>query len=117
MQSGFGIRARFEPLKTIAFGAIGAAYTAVGTPTADYTRLVSLFNTMDKDILISIDGTHDHIRLAAGSGQVFDLTTNRVNDEGLFFSKSTQFWAKHAGVAPTSGNVWVQILYANGGGT
>ena len=111
----YGTRVSFETLRTSAFGAIGAAYSAVGTATSDHVRLVSFFNSTDIDVIISLDGVNDHIRLASGSGQVFDLTTNRVRDDGFFIPVGTTFYAKRAAGAPSSGNVWIQVMVASGG--
>lgn len=111
----YGRRVAFEPLRTMAFGGIGAVYAAVGTATIDSSRLISIFNSTDADVIISIDGVSDHIILPAGSGQALDLTTNEVKDDGLFLKKGTIFYAKKAAVAPSSGSLWIQVMYAEGG--
>lgn len=111
----YGRYAAFEAVREAAFGAIAAAYTAIGTATTDYARVVSFFNSTDKDVYISLDGTTNHIRLASGSGQVIDVSTNKIRDDGLFIPKGTIFYQKRAAGAPSSGSVWIQVLYAQGG--
>jgi hypothetical protein len=111
----FGTRVRFEAVREAAFGVIAAGYTAIGTATTDHTRLISIFNSTDVDVYISLDGVTNHIRMAAGSGQVFDLTTNKVCDDGLFIKKETIFYQKRVAGAPSSGAVWIQVMYADGG--
>lgn len=111
----YGRRVRWETLRSVGFAGIGAGYLAVGSATADYTRLFSVFNSTDVDVLVSLDGVTDHFRIATNSGQVFDLTANKVRDDGLFLKEGTIFYVKHAGVAPTKGNVWIQVMYADGG--
>jgi len=111
----YGRRVAFEPIRTAAFGAIGAAYAAVGTATTDYTRIVSFFNDTDADVYASIDGVNDHVRINAGCAQVFDLTANRENDDGLFLSENTTFYAKRVAGAPTTGSFWIQVMVASGG--
>lgn len=111
----YGRVAKFDELRTVAFGGIGAAYAAVGAATTDYTRLVSFFNSTDADVTVSLDGVTDHIRVASGSGQVFDIATNRVKDDGLFIPEGTTFYVKRSVGAPTTGNFWIQVLKATGG--
>jgi hypothetical protein len=43
------------------------------------------------------------------------LTTNKVKDDGLFLDVGTIFYVKEVSVTPTSGDVWIEILYADGG--
>ena len=110
----YGTRVRFEELREAAFGALAAGNSAGGA-TSDHTRLVSFFNTTDKDVYISLNGVTNHIRLATGTGQVLDLTTNKVRDDGLFIDQGTTFYVKRASGAPTSGSLWIQVMYADGG--
>lgn len=110
----YGTRAAFEAVKEIAFGSVGAAYTAVGTAIADHARLVRIVNNMDTQMYISTDGATDMIRMAAGSFFIMDLSSNKVRDDGLFLPVGTQFYVKQV-VAPSSGNLWIEVLYAQGG--
>lgn len=112
----YGTRVSFESLREVAFGGVGAAYAALGTATTDHARLISFFNTTDADVYISVDGVNDHLRLAAGSGQVLDLSTNKIRDDGLMLKQNTTFYQKRTAMgAPTVGNVWIQVIYASGG--
>jgi len=112
----FGKRVRFEGLREVAFGGIGAAYAPLGTATVDYTRILSIFNGTNKDIYISLNGVTNHLRIGSGTGQVFDFTTNKVRDDGFFIPKGTTFFIRYEGaVAPTTGAAWIQVAYADGG--
>ena len=111
----YGTRVRFEEIRESAFGAIGAAYAAIGGATGDHARLASIFNSTDTDVYISLNGVTNHLRIASGSGQIFDLTANKVRDDGLFIDQGTIFYVKRAAGAPSSGLVWVEVLYADGG--
>lgn len=111
----FGRRVHFDPVRLVAFGGIGAGYAALGAATTDYARILSIFNSTNQDVYISLDGVTDHLRIAAGTGQVFDLTANKVRDDGFFIPLGTVFYQKRAGAAPGSGNLWIQIAYAEGG--
>lgn len=112
----YGTRCGFEALRTLAFGSIGASYAAVGTATTGHIRVVTFVNSTDQDVLISLDGVTDHLRLYTGSFQLFDLTTNKVKDDGFFIPVGTTFYAKRAAGAPTLGNVWIEVISATAGG-
>lgn len=112
----YGTRVAFEAVREVAFGGIGAAYAAIGTGTLDHTRLFTVHNTTDKDIYLSFDGVTNDLRIASGSARVFDLTTNKVQDDGLFIRKGTIFYQKRTAMgAPTVGSVWIEVMYAQGG--
>lgn len=110
----YGTRAAFEALREVAFGAITANYAAIGTAITDHARMVRIVNTMDTEMYISIDGVVDHIRMAAGSFFIIDFSSNKVRDDGLFLPIGTIFYVKQV-TAPASGNLWVEVLYAQGG--
>lgn len=111
----FGTRARFEAIKEAGFANILAAYSAVGTATTDHTRLITLHNTTDVEVYVSLDGSTNHLRMPSGEARVLDLTTNRVKDDGLFIAEGTTFWVKRVAGAPGSGSFWVEVMYADGG--
>lgn len=111
----YGTRVQFEAVKEIAFGSIGATYSAIGTATTDHTRLVCITNTTDTDVYISLDAITNHLRIATNSFKLLDLTTNKVQDDGLFIDVGTIFYIKRTSGAPASGTVWVEVLYAGGG--
>jgi len=111
----YGRTARFEPLREVAFGAIGAGYAAVGSVTTDYTRIVWIKNGTDKDVFYSDDGVTNKKRIYAGSLEVIDISSNKVRDDGLFLPKNSLFYIKHTGAAPTSGQISIEVMYASGG--
>jgi len=111
----YGRVAKFEPIREAAFGAIGAGYSAVGTLTTDYTRIITFTNETDVDVYISFDGVTNHLRVVSGSSKVFDITTNKVRDDGLFIPKGTIFYVKRVAGAPSAGVVSIEVMYAAGG--
>lgn len=111
----YGTAVNFEALRSVAAAGVLAAYSAVGTATTDHARLFSVFNSTDVDVIISLDGVTDHLRVASGSGQIFDLTANKVRDDGLFIRQGTIFYVKRAAAAPSSGDVWIEVMAAQGG--
>lgn len=111
----YGTRAAFEPVREVAFGSIGASYAAVGSAITDHARLIRIVNTTDAQVYISVDGTNNHIRMAANSFFILDFSANKVRDDGLFLPVGTIFYAKRVSAAPTSGALWAEVVYAQGG--
>lgn len=111
----YGRRVEFEPVREAAFGAIGAGYAALGTALTDNARIIKFTNTTNAEVYISFDGVNDHIRLAAGSFDLYDLTTNKVRDDGYFLANRTTIFQRRVAGAPTSGNLWAQVTIASGG--
>jgi hypothetical protein len=111
----YGRVVAFDELREAGFAAVAAGYTAIGGATSDYARLVAMFNSTDTDVYISLNGVTNHIRLASGTGQIFDFTTNKVRDDGLFVREGTVFYQKRAAGAPSVGSVWIEVVYATGG--
>lgn len=111
----FGIRVAYEALRNVAFGGISGTYAAIGTPTAGNVRLYSLKNDTNEDLIISMDGTTDHIFMGANSFMIVDLSANKVRDDGLFIAQGTQFYVKEATSTPSSGALYMEILVAEGG--
>ncbi len=112
----FGTRVKFEAVREVAFGGVGAAYTALGSALGDRARIVTVYNTTDTDVYISDDGVTDKWRIPSGSGKVLDLTAAKVRDDGLFVHEGTVFYQKRTAMgAPTVGNVWIEVTAADGG--
>lgn len=106
-----------ETLRSAAFGAIGAGYSAVGTALANPCSIFLIQNATDESALFSLDGVNDHFFLPAGGFLLLDLTTNKTLPQGAFISQGTTVYVKRGGGAPTSGAVYVSVLYGmNGNG-
>jgi hypothetical protein len=109
-----GQRVRFEPIRSIAFGSVSGSYAAVGTALANASRLLMFDNLLNAAVLISFDGVHDHMFIAASSSKVIDLSTNRVGPvDQLELSEGTIIYVKQASGAPGSGTLYVSTLYAS----
>ena len=109
----FTNKAQCDTLRTLAFGSIGASYTAVGSPLAYQARIICFTNTTNADVLFSMDGSTDQLIVPAGSFKLFDITTNHrpVNMDDFCFSIGIQWYVKYAS-APGSGSVYIEIVYA-----
>lgn len=101
-----------QALQSVAFGSITTSYTTLGTLTHP-ARLVKIVNNTTGLILISWNGdaTTDNDVLPANSFVLYDVTANKVKDDGCFISLGTVFSLKYSGTAPTSGSVYLVSLY------
>lgn len=107
-----GQRARFDAVRTLAFGAIGVGYTALGSPLGNAGRMMYILNTTNASLMFSADpaAAVDHFALPSQGYIVFDIATNATEQDGLYLTVGTQFWVKQIS-APTSGDVYLTILY------
>lgn len=110
----YGTRVQFNPIGVIAFGSLTNSYQAFGNAMPGHARLVRFCNSTDKDILVSADGVNDNLRIAANSFALFDFSTNRIQDDGLFVQKGDQFYVKYV-AAPSQGAAWIEVITAAGG--
>lgn len=113
----YALKATYEPLRVIAFGAIPAAYSpngAFGDPLAEIGRLVTIKNGTDGDIYLSLNGVDDHEWLPAATFDKNDFTSNKASVPGGFLGipANTQYWIRY-GTAPTTGQVTLSVVYGS----
>ena len=100
-----------DAVRTIAFGAITAAYAAVGAALDSPVRIFCLSNLTNQDVYFSIDGVTDQFIVPAGSFKLIDVSTNRTTIENFFLQQGVVFYARTVGVVnPTSGSVYIDII-------
>lgn len=108
---GLGCRILPEPQRSIAAAGIGAAYAAVGTALEHPAVFVMFVNNTDAALQISLDGVNDAFPLLSGAAFVFDISSDKVAERGLFISQGTIFWVKDIGVS-TTGSLYISAWYA-----
>ena len=97
------IHATISPFGELVGASLTGSYQTV-TSTTDDVLVVTVFNSCNKPIILSLDnGVTDHFKLDKESF-VLDL---RSNDRQV---KSITCRAKHAGVAPTSGSIRITLM-------
>ncbi len=107
-------RAEFETLRSKAFGAIGAAYTIVGTPISNPVRLLKVTNTTNSNLLVSYNGVDDQDIVPTGGFFLYDLCSNKSDAAGyLELPVGRSIYVKFETVKPTVGSVYVTVLYAS----
>lgn len=103
-----------DDLRSLLFSSISGSYVALGSPFEHIARLICITNNTDGDIFFSTDGTNDKLFVARNSFKLFDLTTNRAQDDTFFvFIKGTQFYVRRSSV-PTQGSVYLEVIYGSG---
>ena len=95
-------------LRSLAFGSILAGYSAVGLAVDRPLRILRVVNGTDAAVIISFDGVTDHMAVLAGQTALLDVTVNKVRDDGFFIAEGTQFFAKRAAGAPSSGALYIE---------
>lgn len=109
----YGRHAVFDTLREVTSASILASYVAIGGTLSHDARMVIFVNSTDKALYISVNGTTNIARIASGTSQVLDLTTNRVDDQGFFIPIGTQFYVNRTEAgAPGSGSIAVEVIYA-----
>lgn len=109
-----GQRARFDTLRSLAFGSISGTYAAVGTAFGQAVRILKIDNLTDANMIFSFDGTTNHTIAPMQSGCVFDFATNKVGPVNQLEQPiGTRVYVKQESSAATSGSVYVTIVYAS----
>jgi len=106
------IKVRFEAVRELAFGSISGSYAIVGTPFTKPVRLLKVTTLSNGDLMISYDGVTDHDVVASGGFYLYDYGSNRSNTAGnAEQSVGEAVFVKTIGAAPTSGSVYVTLMY------
>ena len=111
----FGTRVRFDEVREDIFSGVTANFTPLGSPTTDNGRILILNSSLDEPIYISFDGSTNQIRMFPTSVKIFQFCANEVRDDGLFLAIQTQISIKAVSTLPTTGAVWAEIIYGEGG--
>ncbi len=102
----------YQTIRTVAFGGITGVFADLGASFSAPARLFKIVNSTNQTAEITTDATNVQDTLPANSFALYDLTTNRVNDEGAFMRTGTQFQVRRpaAEANPTSGSVSLVVL-------
>lgn len=111
MSYSLSIRVLAEPLRSLAFGSIGASYMGVGSAFDHPIRLLYAQNLTDVAMLFSFDGINDHWILPTQGYMILDLTSNKTREQGWYVSEGTRIYIKELAVSPTLGDVYISAFY------
>lgn len=108
------IRAQFDTLRSLGYASIGASYVIVGTTFSQPVRGIKVVNTSNANLIVSYDGLNDNDVVTANGGYVYDYASNKSEQAGnLLQPVGNGVWVKQETSAPTSGTVYVVIIYAD----
>lgn len=115
--ANLAVRAKFEPIRSVAFDAVSGNFLAVGSALTNPARIVILYNMIDVPMFFSIDGVDNHIVLDTNGSFVFDITSNKAVAGGLFLAEGTTIYTRQVDVldTPTEGSVYVSVCYGDNG--
>lgn len=112
---GYGTRVTFDSVRELGFGSMGATFVAVGSPLTDHVRLLGLNSSLNEEVYVSFDGITDHLRMASNSFKLYDLSANKIRDDGLFLAVGTQIYVREVSASVASGSFWVEAMFGEGG--
>jgi len=101
----------------VAFGGISGTYAVLGSALSFPARMFKITNNTNGDLFISTDGTNNMLFVPAGGFTLYDCSTNAANvkvTDNFLVPNGTQFYVKQS-TAPTTGAVYLEIVYAYGG--
>ena len=113
------IRARYEPLKTLGFAAIGAGFVGVvdmagaATSARHSIRIYTILNRTDQDLFFSFDGVNPFILIPNGESYTEDLCSNQALAAGFELPAGTRLYVKQNLAAPTVGAIYWTICYGS----
>lgn len=107
------VRLLAEPLRSLAFGSIGATYMGVGTAFNHPIRIVQLQNLSNQVVIFSFDGVDDHVAVPSNGFLLLDVAANKSEQGGNWVvGQGDRIYVKEDTVTPTSGSVYVTSFYA-----
>lgn len=108
--STLALRMLFEPVRTLAAGAVAVGYMGVGTAVDHPLRQFFLQNLTDATLMFSFDGVNDHFPLPASGFFLNDITSNKSVSQGFFLAEGERLYVRQLDV-PTTGSVYFSVMY------
>ena len=107
-------RVEIEPLRSIAFGGISAAYASVGTTFAHEIRMMRIINNTDGDMIFTDDITEAAGKLFVPANTFvlwdFQANMNARKDDSYVKAIATQISVKQS-TAATTGDIFLECIY------
>jgi len=98
-------KVRPEALRSIAHGTITGSYAAIGSAVANgNVDVLIIDNEMDVPVLVSFDGTTDHLRVGTGDSLTVDMKSNNLHVE-----QGMTIYIKEESAA-SSGNTFIMAI-------
>lgn len=115
MSLAYYLLAKYEPIRSLPAASILAmAYTEIGDPFENPSRIFKITNLTDAALFISFDGVTDHDIVGANSFTLYDYCSDRSEQGGtLEQAAGTQVWVREESTPATTGTVYVTTIYAS----
>ncbi len=114
MASENSLLVRYEDLRSLGFAAISGTYAGVGTSFVHPVRMLKVSNLTNANLIISFNGIDDKDVVAASSAYIYDFASNQSESAGnLEQQAGERLYVREEDVAPTLGNVYVTVIYAD----
>jgi len=111
----YGIQALFETSKPLTAASITSAVTWTASTAFDNkVRLLLLSNLTDATLEVSLDGVNAHFPIQANTQMVLDLSSNQVQEKGLWLSEGSKVYLRRIGTPTAGGFVYVGGVYGKG---
>lgn len=111
----YGTKALFDEIRILNFSSITSTYLPVGDVLSQHARIVTFTNSTDVPLYFSLNGVDDQIVLLPDTYKTYNLSTNKIRDDGLFIPVGTFFYTKEVLVGPTSGDAYIEVVFGSGG--
>ena len=105
------LRMAAEPVRTIASGAIGAAYAGIGTSMTKPIRIFLIQNLTDVSLMFSFNGVDDHFPLPTNGYMLLDINSNKGMANEFALAKGQRLYVKQLAGAAGSGSVYLSTFY------
>lgn len=112
--ASLSIKLQFDPVRSIAFGAIGGGYTGIGTALSNPASQIFVQNMTDAILMFSFDGVNDHFPLFANGYFLNDIGSNRSVAQAFFLGAGERLYVRTIG-NPTTGSVYFTVAYGYNG--
>lgn len=109
--NGFASRLAPVPLETVAGTALTTSYQVIGAAMSNPIRILQINNLSNQSLVISWDGTNDHMAIGASQLMQLDVSANKETSNMLEIPQGTQFFVRSPGGAGT-GSVYLAAYYA-----
>ena len=114
MPSGANIKAAFLPAASGSHTVVTGSYAVLGDAFTQPVVMFHIASSLNQAILLSFDGTNDHILVPARTLATFDLSSNKRPETRLELPIGTQIYIKQGpDTGATSGDIYITLIYAS----
>lgn len=109
---GLAIRQKFEPVRSLDFNSIIAAYMGVGTALQYPASQIFIQNLTDATLMFSFDGINNHFPLPPNGYFLSDVGSNQTRNLGFYIAAGDRLYVKRSDI-PTVGTVYFTVMYGS----